>query len=65
MGVKGHAFGMFAFHSFTIHVSHHATRALEFSICSARPFSPMRVFTINISSRATQWIKGFSIITAC
>lgn len=65
MGVKGHAFGMFAFHSFTIHVSHHATRALEFSVCSARPFSLMRVFAVNISSRTTQWVQGISINTAC
>ncbi|MNT84337.1 hypothetical protein D3C72_2243370 [compost metagenome] len=36
MSVKGNTFGMLAFHIFTIHVSHHATRALEHSIYSAR-----------------------------
>ena len=29
MGVKNNAFGMIAFHSITVHVSHHATCAFE------------------------------------
>ncbi|MNG16622.1 hypothetical protein D3C84_1005530 [compost metagenome] len=37
MGVKGHAFGVFAFHSFTIHVSHHATRALKILYLQCMP----------------------------
>ncbi|MNC67280.1 hypothetical protein D3C75_1177610 [compost metagenome] len=32
MGVEGHTFGMFGFHSLTIHVCHHATRVLKISL---------------------------------
>jgi hypothetical protein len=37
MGVKGHAFGMLAFHSCTIHVSHHAKRALKILYLQCMP----------------------------
>src|SRR3989344_3924328 len=37
MGVEGHAFGMFGLHSFTIHVGHHATRALKILYLQCMP----------------------------
>ena len=42
VGVKGYAFGMFAFHSFAIHVCHHATRFLKilYMQCMPAQFRP-------------------------
>lgn len=37
VGVKGYAFGMFAFHSFAIHVCHHATRFLKILFMQCMP----------------------------